>query len=102
MKTLEYPLLAITLTDEDCTVIIAPVLNADLPKMGTCRTMVRSIVYTPLKHRGVGIKKLYTTHGLVYVRTVIDHIWRQTESGNLFCTSMEHLKLEAGIIGVFV
>lgn len=36
MKTLEYPLLALTLTDTDCMTIMAPVLKAGLPNMGIC------------------------------------------------------------------
>lgn len=61
--------------------------------------MSRSLVYAPIKNKGMGIHKLYTTQGLVHIRVVIDHIWGQTETGNLLCTSMDHIKLEASIRG---
>ena len=49
MKSLEYPLLALTLTDNECTKIMAPVLKGGLPNMGICRMMARSLVYAPIK-----------------------------------------------------
>ena len=49
MKSLEYPLLALTLTDDECTKIMTPVLKAGWPNMGICRTMARSLVYAPIK-----------------------------------------------------
>lgn len=55
MKTLDYPLLALTLTYEECTTIMTPVLKAGLPNMGFCDTTVCSLVYIPLNHQGIGI-----------------------------------------------
>lgn len=76
MKSLDYPLLALTLTNDDCTRIMAPVLKVGLSNMGIYRAMARSLVYAPIKYQGIGIHKLYTAQGLVHIRVVLDHIGR--------------------------
>ena len=99
MKTLEYPLLALTLTEEECNSIMAPVISGGLSNMGICRAMARSLVYGPLKNQGLGINKLFTTQGILHVRELINHIWRKTETGKLLQTSIEYAKLEVGTRG---
>ena len=97
MKTLEYTLLALTLTESGCISIMAHVLSRDLPNMGICRNIARSLVYTPVKHQGVGINKSYTTQGLIYVMEMTNHIWRRIETCKLIFTSIEYTKLEIGL-----
>ena len=99
MKTLEYPLLASTLTKEDCVFIMSPVLQGGLPTMGICRTFPRALVHGPIKYMGLGINDLYTTQGLQHVRAVLDHCWRSTETGKLLRTSIEIGKVETGLRG---
>ena len=41
LKTLEYPLLILTLTEAKCTTIMVPVLTGGSPNMRVCRNMVR-------------------------------------------------------------
>lgn len=50
MKTLEYILFALMLTEEVCSKIMAPVLSRELSNMGICRLMARSLVYGPTKN----------------------------------------------------
>ena len=45
MKKLEYPLLALTLTKEECNYIMAPVLLSGLPRAGICRNIPRALIY---------------------------------------------------------
>ena len=99
MKTLEYPLLALTLTEEECKKIMAPILKGGLPKIGMCRTLPRKIVYGSLKNQGMGIHNLFTTQGILHIQTLLDHIWRDTETGKLIRTSIECAKMEVGILG---
>ena len=99
LKTLEYPLLASTLTQKECSYIMAPVLQGGLSKMGVCKTMPRVLVYGPIKYTGLGINQLYTTQGLLHVRAVLDHCWRTTETGKLLRTSIEIAKVETGLQG---
>ena len=67
LKTLEYPLLALTLSEVDCNKIMAPILTGGLPKMGVSRSMARSLVYAPLKYQGLELHNLYTMQGLVRI-----------------------------------
>ena len=88
MKTLEYSLLTLTLTETECSKIMAPVISGVLSNMGICRSMARSLVYGPTKNQGLGINKLFTTQGILHVREMTNHIWRKTETGKLLQTSI--------------
>ena len=99
MKKLDYPLIALTLTEAECNGIMAPVLSGGLSQIGICQSMARALVYAPTKYQGLGINKLYTTQGLGHVRALINHIWRDTDTGKLLRTSLEFAKLEAGVRG---
>ena len=44
-KSLEYPLRALTLTEDEYTYIMAPVLAMGLPNSRVCRSMQREVVY---------------------------------------------------------
>ena len=65
MKTIEYPLLALTLTKEQCTHM--PVLMSGLPACGNCRYFPRDVLYAPIKFQGVGLNNIYITMGLLRV-----------------------------------
>ena len=64
MKKLEYPLIALTLTEKDCIYIMAPILESGLPKAGICRNTPRALIYGNKKHQGFGLHKLHTTMGI--------------------------------------
>ena len=99
MKTLEYPLLALTLSEAECGSIMAPVLSGGLPNIGVCRSMARSLVYAPLKYQGLDIHKLYTTQGIEHVTALLDHMWMETTTGKLLRNSIEYTKVELGLRG---
>ena len=99
MKSLEYPLLATTISIKECTYIMAPILSAGLPNAGMCRNMARSLVYGPSKYQGLDIHNLYTTQGITHLAALVDHIWRDTDTGKLMIISLENMKLELGIQG---
>ena len=101
MKTIEYPLLALTLTEAECTHIMAPVLMGGLPNIGVCKTMPRSLVYAPLKYQGLDIHNLYTTQGLSHIKGLLNHIWQGTTTGKLLQTSLEYAKIEVGLGGSY-
>ena len=61
MKTLEYPLPALSLSRQQCDKIMAPILKAVLPKAGYNRHFSRKLLYGPLSHFGAGVRNLYTT-----------------------------------------
>ena len=61
MKTLEYPLVALTLTEKECDHIMAPILDGALPKAGICRNIPRAVLYGDPEHQGLGVHNIYTT-----------------------------------------
>ena len=64
MKKLEYPLVALTLTEEDCATIMAPILESGLPKAGICRNTPRALLYSNREHQGMGLHSLHTKMGI--------------------------------------
>jgi hypothetical protein len=67
MKTLEYPLLALTLTERDCTHIMAPILMGELLACGICHDFPCNIVYAPTKFMGLDLHNLYITMGTLRI-----------------------------------
>jgi hypothetical protein len=51
LKTLQYPLPALTLSEKDCDKIMALILKVRLPTMAICRNYPRKIVYAPKEDR---------------------------------------------------
>ena len=98
MKSLEYPLLALTITDKECKTIMAPVLEASLTKSHICRTFPRAVVYGPTHEKGLGMKNLYTTKGLSQLSAILQFINdKHNITGKLIRASIESAKIEMGI-----
>ena len=64
MKKLEYPLLALTLTEDECNFIMPPILKSGSPKVGIYRNMPRAVVYGDTSHQGMGLHNPYTKMGI--------------------------------------
>ena len=96
IKTLEYPLVALTLTEEECDFIVALVLAGGLLRAGICINIPRSVLYGSLDHQGMGMHNLYTTMGLQQIQVLLDNTWNDMVIGQLFRTSLESFKLELG------
>lgn len=52
---MEYPLRAITISEDECTYIMDPLLEAELSQSGICHTMSRAIVYEGLQYQSLEI-----------------------------------------------
>ena len=101
MKTIEYPLLALTLIEDEYAHIMAPVLMGGLPNIGVCKSIPRSLVYAPLKYQGLDIHNLYTTQRLSYIKGLLNHIWQGTTIGKLLKISLEYAMIEVGLGGLY-
>ena len=64
MKTIEYPLLATSMSREQFQFIMAPILVTALPRAGICRYMNRDVIYSLPIHQGMGIPDPFVTQGL--------------------------------------
>ena len=99
MKKLEYPLIALTLTEQECNKIMAPALAIGLGKAGICQKISRKVLYGTRELQGMGLHNLFTTMGICQIQALLNHTWEKTLTGNLLMTSLESLKLEIGITG---
>ena len=97
LRSLDYPLPATSLTFQQCSWIMAPVLQAALPAMGVSRSFPRAMVHAPLSLSGLGIPHLFHSQGINHLQSVLDHTTRQTITGQLLQASLEALIIEGGI-----
>jgi hypothetical protein len=95
MKTLEYPLLATTMSEADLESIMSIILHVGLSKSGICRTITRKAVYSSNKYFGFGIKHLYMTQGLTKLKLFLQPKGQLTQ--HLIKTAWECCRLESGL-----
>ena len=83
MKSLLYPLPALTLTEAQCTKIMAPVISAGLNCLGVSSKMPRKIVYGNKDEFGLGIINLYYYQGTERISILNKHVDQDTITGKI-------------------
>ena len=96
LKTLEYPMEAINLTKKEWNYIMAPVLQATLPKSGIVRTFPHTVLYASQKFSGLGIIHPFYHQHLKHIHTCLEQTTTQSITRNLIHTNTEQLRLELG------
>ena len=96
LKSLEYMMPAMHLSERDYNEIMKPVLQQFLPKMGINRNISRDILYSPTEVQGFNLKNPYILQGVIHVRDVSEHLWKDTLTGKLLKINLEQLRLELG------
>ena len=98
MKTLTYPLPALTLTEPECNKIMKPILDAALAKTRISRSFPHYVLYGPKSEKGLGFANLYMSQGISHVN-LIQHYLDANDNitGSLLRNSIESLKLELGV-----
>ena len=81
MKSLEYALPALTLTEEECSKIMWPLLRGYLPKMGVNRKFPRDVLYGNPGIQGMGLKNPFLTQGISHVSDISYHLWHKSLTG---------------------
>jgi hypothetical protein len=99
MKSLEYPLMATSLSKEQCNKIMKPIRAAALPALGINRHLTLSVVHGPQRYQGVGIPDLWTVQGILKFWLAIQHGDASTITGNQLRASMELHTMEIGLPG---
>ena len=97
MPKLQYPLLALTLSEKDCKTIEAPLRKYGFPECGVNRTLPHKVVNGPANSHGLNNKRLYFSYGEKHIRAVMKHLEAWTVTGMLMRACVEILQLEAGI-----
>jgi hypothetical protein len=96
LRTLSYPLPAVTLTKQEWEAILSPLLRCVLPRLGICRNFPRALVHAPSKFFGLDFKHLYTVQEITRLQGIIIHTANGTITGRLYRASFELLLIEIG------
>ena len=91
LKSIEYALPALTLTEEECTKIMWPLLQGYLPRVGLNQRFPRKVLYGQVDNHGVGLKNISLSQGIAHVYSLVHHTWHATITGHLIFQSLEHL-----------
>jgi hypothetical protein len=95
--SLHYPLAALTLTEKECTSIMAPILDVALPHSQVCRTFPRAVVYGPKAMMGLGKTDLYLQQGASQIAMLQQYLHTDTITGELLRANIEAIKIHVGI-----
>ena len=96
MMTLEYPMVAISLTRAQWDEVMKPLLQAVLPRIGIAVSFPRLVVYAPLSRNGLGLIHPYDNQHLKQLQTALRHGDRSSPTGQLIRASYEQMQLEIG------
>jgi hypothetical protein len=97
LKTLQYPLPALTLSEKECNRIIRPVLDAGLNKASICKKFPKAVIHGPNDEGGLNITNLYTHQGISRIEILQDHLGTKDMMDELLTTSIELAKVEIGV-----
>jgi hypothetical protein len=97
LKSLLYPLAALTLTEKECNHIIAPVLESGLQNSSICKNFPRAVAYGPRDEGGLQFPNLYVQQGIARIGFIVDHLGEPNMTGELLRTSVEAAKVEIGV-----
>ena len=81
-RTLLYPLLATTLSEDDCRRVEAPALEAGLQAAGMPSNMPRDVVFGPEKYLGLDHGSLHHTQGAKHIQAILDFGKTNTITGH--------------------
>jgi hypothetical protein len=65
MQSLEYPLMATSLSKAQCNRIMKPIRAAGLPALGINRHLTPEVVHGRKRYQGVGIPDLWTIQSII-------------------------------------
>jgi hypothetical protein len=102
MKTLEYPLMATSLSQDQCDAIMQPILNAGLPALGFNRRMTSAVVFGPRRYQGVGIPDLWSLQGVLKLWIAIAHGDAPTITGCSLRAVLSLHTIKLGLPGSFL
>jgi len=96
MKTLEYPLMATTLTEEDSGAIMWPLLQAALPKCPVQKCFTRKVMFGTKRSQGIDIPSITVTQTVQHVQAIIRYGRRLSPSHDLHLHNMEAIQCHLG------
>ena len=97
MKSLEYPLPALTLTYKECNKIMSIIKKGLFNSSRISTAMPNDIVYGSVQDGGLNLHHLYISQGLFHIEKLVKFFSTDTITGKLLRVSYEMCILEVGI-----
>jgi hypothetical protein len=101
MKTLEYPMPATTISEQDWEHIFKPIRKIGLPKAGFARNLPGTVLFGPAKFQGLSVMHPWYNQELTHLITACRETYSQSSTGRLLNATGEQLRLEMGLSGSF-
>lgn len=96
MRTINYPLMATTMTKAEIHKFISPLLQVALPKSGYYRKISHDLVFSSTKFRGLGLTHPWVTQGLEKLIQLIA-VNEETTTNLLMRESFNYCRKECGL-----
>ena len=96
MKTLEYPLVATTFTQQQVNEIMKPILKVALNKCGLQKKLPRKLLYGTLKTRGIHLKNIFLLQLILHSQSILKHAHKDTPSNDLHIKNMDLVQMYVG------
>ena len=99
LKTLMYPLPALTMTESECNHVFAPVRQAGLNHSGINRNFPSDLVFGSTDELGLGLDHLFTIQGASKLTIFQEYINSNEITGNLLRAALEWATIHIGLPG---
>jgi hypothetical protein len=96
LRSLHYPLLATTISQDDMHKILSPLLQTMLPRSGYYRNISRDVVFSSKQHRGCDVQDPWVSQGLEKLLLLLNED-NESMSSTLLMTSFQLCMREHGL-----
>jgi len=79
-----YPLLALTLTEKECTSVMAPTIRTALLKAGISSCISSVVRRTPTQSLGLEVPNPFMAMGTARTALLVEHCWQKHQPANSF------------------
>jgi hypothetical protein len=93
---LTYPMLCTTLTQKQCRMIQAPVLEAILPKLQLNMRTPRAVLFAGPRYGGLALPEKYTDQTYRQLQMLVGHLKLQDDNGLLTRCLLTYTQLQIG------
>ena len=90
LKSLKYPLPALTLSYDECNKIMAVLKKGLLNSSRICTSTPKSILHGPIEDGGLKLNHLYHTQGIFHIKKFLKFMASDTMTGRLLQSSTWH------------
>jgi hypothetical protein len=96
LRTLEYPLVATTFSQDQCKELMKPILQTALPLCKIQRRLPRALVYGSYRTRGLNLPNLYWVQLIYHLQSILRHMHRDTPSRDMHEENMDLVQFHVG------